>query len=211
MSEYWHVPRLWEGQTAFILGCGPSLSSVDFNALRGLAWPRVIAINDAIFEYPEADLLYFCDRAWWDGQYGRQSRVPRGTFIVTLENEIAGVKRLRNTGPTGFDPDTSCLRHGSNSGYQAMHLAVHLGVKRIILCGFDLRTVDGRLHSMARPEQQAATPVFDQTLREAMLPKFETLVEPLSKMGVQVLNATPGSRLTCWPIVEAQVPDYSRG
>jgi len=35
---------------------------------------------------------------------------------------------------------------------------------------------------------------------EAMLPKFPTIVEPLRGAGVEVLNATPGSALTCWPM-----------
>lgn len=200
MNRYWTVPRHWAGETVAILGCGPSLSLVDFDALRD-SGQRVIAINDAIFEFADADILYFCDRKWWDGEFGRRERVEKlgiPFWRVTLENEIPGVFRMRNTGATGFDEDPQCLRHGSNSGYQAMHLAVHLGAARIILHGFDMRIVRGELHAMARRERQDEAG-FGRVLREEMLPKFQTLVDPLRERGVEVINATPGSALTCWP------------
>lgn len=201
MIGYWTVPRFWEGETAAILGCGPSLSIVDFDALKA-SGQRVIAINDAIFEYPDADILYFCDRSWWDGEFGRRERFEKlgvPCWRATLENEIPGVFRLKNTGALGFDPDPQSLRHGSNSGYQSIHLAVHLGATRIILHGFDMRIVRGELHSMARRERQDAAG-FGRVLREEMLPKFQSLVEPLRERGVEVINATPGSalRLRCW-------------
>lgn len=208
MTGYWTIPRFWEGETAAILGCGPSLSLVDFDSLRA-SRQRVIAINDAIFEYPDADILYFCDRSWWDGEFGRRERFKKlgvPCWRVTLENEIpdefGSVFRLKNTGPTGFDPDTQSLRHGSNSGYQAIHLAVHLGTARIVLHGFDMRIVRGELHAMVRRERQDAAG-FGRVLREEMLPKFQSLVDPLRERGVEVINATPGSALTCWPQMSA--------
>jgi hypothetical protein len=78
-----------------------------------------------------------------------------------------------------------------------MHLAVHLGAARIVLHGFDMRIVRGELHAMARRERQDAAG-FGRVLREEMLPKFQTLVEPLRERGVEVINATPGSALTYW-------------
>jgi hypothetical protein len=180
---------------------------VDFDALRD-SGQRVIAINDAIFEFPDADLLYFCDRSWWDGEFGRRDRVEKlgiPFWRVTLENEIPGVFRLRNTGATGFDDDPQCLRHGSNSGYQAIHLATHLGAARIILHGFDMRIVRGELHAMARRERQDAAG-FGRVLREEMFPKFQTLVQPLLERSVEVVNATPGSALTCWPTIPQGFP-----
>jgi hypothetical protein len=35
-----------------------------------------------------------------------------------------------------------------------------------------------------------------------MLPKFKTLADPLAAAGVHVINASPGSALKIWPIVE---------
>lgn len=200
--DYWSVPRDWEGETCAILGCGPSLRGQDLSPLAGL---RVIAINDAFRLYPTCDILYFSDRAWWDGPHGRRDNVGRyfrGGCIVTMENDIGGILRLRNTGPTGLETSPDGVRHGSNSGYQCINLAVHLGVRRIILLGFDMRCVDGETHWGPRPEQQSVHG-FTRTL-DVMLKKFETLVDPLAAAGVEVVNCSPGSRLTVWPMVSLE-------
>jgi hypothetical protein len=40
----------------------------------------------------------------------------------------------------------------------------------------------------------------EKALKEVFLPWFASLVEPLKAAGVEVLNATPGSALTCFPM-----------
>lgn len=194
--SYWSVPRDWEGETVAIIGCGPSLQHVDPGKL--LAFRRAIAINDALLRAPWADLHYFCDQQWWESNLYTMHGFP--VLRVTMENDIPGVLRLRNTGPTGLETDPTGLRHGSNSGYQAINLAYHFGAKRIVLFGFDMRVVHDRTHWRER-NGEMATARFQRTLTNTMLPKFQTLVEPLREAGVEVLNATPGSALTCWPSV----------
>lgn len=210
---YWSVPPVWAGETICILGCGPSRNLVDMERLRA-SGHRVIAINDSFRVAPWADLLYYCDAQWWESRslevvqtWGTKQHCAKGIIhqcgmIVTMENHESGTGhyRLRNTGPTGFDPDPSCLRHGSNSGYQAVHLSMHLGVKKIILCGYDMRCVGDQLHAEPRPERQTVAG-FNLTL-QVMLEKWPSIVEPLAERGIEVLNASPGSALKCWPIVE---------
>lgn len=197
--SYWSVPPMWAGETVAILGCGPSRNLVCMERLRATGY-RVIAINDSFRAAPWADMLYFCDQTWYASRQPEISRIWTGAPIVTLENTIHGVARLHNTEPLGFDPDPSCLRHGSNSGYQAIHLAAHLGAKRIVLFGFDMRVVGHQLHAEARPERQSEA-VFQRTIEECMLPSFPTIVEPLAERGIEVLNASPGSALKCWPMI----------
>jgi hypothetical protein len=189
MSGYWSVPPEWTGETCCILGGGPSLASVDFRALNRTGC-RVIAINDAFRFAPWADVLYCLDvRASFTGKY-----------LVTLENRIYGVKRIRNTGELGLETDPAGLRHGHNSGYQCINLAVHLGVSRIILFGYDMHVSGERTHAMDGVRRQDPGD-FDQILRDKMLPCFPSLVEPLAAAGVEVWNATPGSRLRCWKVM----------
>lgn len=59
--SYWSVPRRWQGQTCYILGCGPSLRGFDVFNLFG--WGRIIAINDSFRLAPWASVLYECDAA----------------------------------------------------------------------------------------------------------------------------------------------------
>lgn len=213
----WRVPRAWEGETAVILAGGPSLREFDTEIFRQLSpRPRVIAINDSWRIWPDADVCYFCDAAWFCDQE-RKNRaaidgltrfyeMTRWGFWVKGGEEPGGprlphdVHVLRFTGQRGYDPDPGSLRHGSNSGYQAIHLAAHYGAARILLLGYDMHVQTGRTHwhGEDRPRD------FGNIIRHSFLPHFPTLVEPLRLRGIEVLNCTPGSALTCWPMAKLE-------
>lgn len=205
----WSAPRIFEGETVCILAGGPSLRGFDATLLAGL---RVITVNDAWRIRPTAAVMYFCDGSWWQDQVKRNPKSLDGSRYFTdtiyrnlwVKGDVAGefadhpqVHTLKLSGQRGFDPDPSALRHGSNSGYQAIHLAVHLGAKRIILLGFDMHVRPDATHW--HQEERVAN--FAQVLKLSMLPHFDTLVRPLAERGIEVLNATPGSALECWPKV----------
>lgn len=196
-DSYDSIPRLWASETAFLLACGPSLRGFDASVLRGR---RVIAINDSYQLAPWADVLYACDARWWETRAAGVAKTWQGGMRVTLENRIPGVLRMRNTGEAGLETQPDGLRHGKNSGYQAIGLAYHLGAARIVLLGYDMRLgARSELHWNHRPERQTEAG-FARTL-SLMLPLFDTLAEPLAVAGVEVLNATPGSALRVWPMV----------
>lgn len=197
MSDYWRIPPLWRDEPCFILGGGPSLRSFNVALLRGY---NVITINESFRLAEWAEYLYFCDAAWWQrSQVDVRSRCS--STWVTLENEIPGVRRLRNTGPEGLDENNWCLRHGSNSGYQAIHFAYHLGANPIILLGYDMRVDGFRTHwHHGHPGQSPAG--FTRTIRDHMLPKFDSLARELDARGIEVFNATPDSALKCFPLAD---------
>lgn len=197
MNEYDRISRLWVGETAFILACGPSLRGFDASVLRGR---RVITINDSYQLATWADVLYACDARWWETRASVVAKAWQGGMRVTLENRIPGVLRLRNTGESWLETEPDGLRNGKNSGYQAIGLAYHLGAARIVLLGYDMQLgARSEMHWNARPERQTEAG-FARTL-SLMLPLFDTLAEPLAAAGVEVLNATPGSALRTWPMV----------
>jgi hypothetical protein len=193
--SYWSVPPIWQGHTVFILGCGPSLRGFDPTHIRGLG--PVIVINDSFELIPYADCLYFCDRKWWISREEKVRRTFHGSCMVTLESQITGVHALRCSGQDGLELDPTALRTGSNSGYQAINLAVHFGAKKIILLGYDMRVDGHQMHWNIRPERQQPT-TFQQTLN-VMNAYFPTLKEPLEQLGITVINANPLSWLKVWP------------
>ena len=193
----WTVLPEWLDDTAFIIACGPSLANVPVEKIRGKG--RVIAINDSFIKAPWADVLYFCDkRTFWDEYESQIKAIFRGKYIVTLDNKIEGVKSLKNTGPNGLETDPGGLRTGSNSGYQAINLAYHFGATRIVLIGYDMSCRGHSIHWRERRRLQTVHG-YTQTIDNHMLPNFPTLVEPLKRAGVAVINATPNSRLRVWP------------
>lgn len=193
----WMVLPEWCGETVFILGCGPSLEKTPVEKLRGKG--RIIAINDSFIRAPWADVLYFADKPFWT-QYQAQIRTMfYGKYLVTLDNQIEGVKTLKNTGEQGLETDPCGLRTGGNSGYQAINLAYHFGVSRIILLGLDMSCAGHKIHWRERGGRPQTVHGYTQTIDHHMLPNFPTLVQPLQEAGVAVVNATPNSRLKVWP------------
>jgi len=205
----WKAERLWADETAVILAGGPSLRGFDATVLYKPGW-RVLAINDSWRIAPRCACLYFSDPAWFIDQLRRlpwdltvtvnfsdvlyKRMLVNGSFRDEF-GDHPQVRQLKFTGQTGLEKDPAGLRHGSNSTYAAMNLAYHLGVKRIVLLGLDMRLVNGRSHWHDEPRPDG----FAGVLKDSMLPMFQHLVEPLNDAGVEVINATPDSALTCWP------------
>jgi hypothetical protein len=198
MENYWAVPREWAGETAFILAGGPSLRGFDAEVLRGRG--RVIAINNSFLLAPWADVLYYADRSWWLAHRAEALPVFSGPYRVSIGTSEDGTRRLRTTGVSGLEQNPAALKHGSNSGYQAIGLAYHFGAARIVLLGYDMHVDGTRTHwHDGHPNHTLASQA--KALAEIFLPRFASLVEPLKAAGIEVLNATPGSALTCWPMV----------
>lgn len=190
------VPKLWPGETLVCIGTGPSLTQADVDRVRGRA--RVIAINDAVDLAPWADVLYSSDQQWWRRREGAPRFVGLKFGITARKGDrhspcpkYVDVKIVGNSGPHGLDTDPGGLRHGQNSGYAAINLAVHLGAARILLLGYNLGPVGRRMHFNGRPASGAS---YDKFARA-----FDTLVQPLKQLGVEVINCTAPTRLKCFP------------
>ncbi len=179
------VPKLWPGATIVCAATGPSLTAAQLDRCRLDA--RVIAVNNAYQLAPWADVLYACDQKWWHWHKG----VPtfRG-LKYSLNASYPDVKVLKNVGQTGLSSNPSGLMTGHNSGYQAINLAVHLGAARILLLGYDMQGG----HFFGKHPDKSAPPFA------ACLKAFPTLVKPLAALGIEIVNCTPGSALTCFPM-----------
>lgn len=186
--KYWSVPRMWDGQTVAILASGPSMSSAVAEKCRRF---KTIAINNTFRLAPWADMLYAADALWWT--VTKDWKDFHGMRVTCDDTAFPELLQLRHTGPTGFDPDPSCLKTGSNSGYQAIHVAVHAGAKRILLNGYDMR--GGHWHGRhVAPLRDHGEGIYVRWLKA-----FETLKPALH--GVEVINCTPGSALKTFPMM----------
>lgn len=187
------VARLWPGGTIACLATGPSLTPADVNAMRGRV-DGVIAINNAFTLAPWADVLYACDAKWWRWHkeakdfLGMKYAVSSSERLVTWTGP-SNVQVLRNAGRHGLSLDPSALKTGFNSGYQAINLAVHLGAARILLLGYDMK---GSHFFGKHPD--GSRPLFPQCLKA-----FDTLLEPLNKIDVTVINCTRTTALKAFP------------
>jgi hypothetical protein len=191
------VPRLWPDETVIVIASGPSLTQTDVDACRGR---RVIAVKDAIRLAPWADALYFAGvgvGTWWT-TYRDLIRSFDGLKFTLEPKAEALAPVLRNTGMLGLETDPTGLRHGRNSGYQAVNVAVHFGARRIVLLGFDMQRDDKqRSHFFGEHAYQTVPSHYDMFTR-----CFDSMIEPLQALGVEVLNATRATALRCFPCVD---------
>lgn len=201
----WHVPLVWPEETIVCVGGGPSLTREQVEQCKETA--RLIVINDAYRLAPLADILYACDARWWNWHdYAPMFRGVRvgmawdaidATWYPEWESIVPDrIHFIACTGQEGLEiEDSTAIRSGSNSGYQTINLAVHLGAKRIVLIGYDMQPAeDGRNHWFGEHPDRVPAPPYDK-----MIEAFETLVTPLEENGVEVINATPESALDVFP------------
>lgn len=198
----WFVPREWAGETAFILAGGASLIGFDPEVLRGRG--RVIAIKEAgLTMCPWADVLYWADAFWCDGDSKRPANGPRlhlhtGQYKITRTScSRTGqhdVKQLlsdqRAQFPLSEDPRRLA---GICSGSNALNLAALFGAARIVLLGYDM----GGTNWDGRPRK--AHEDNGRTYKTRFMPAIARMAAPLQRLGVEVINANPASALDCFP------------
>ena len=148
---------------------------------------------------PTADAMYACDEHWWDYYY-HEIAMGYGGQLWTQDVKAAkkyNLQYIQGESSRGLGRDR--IHFGGNSGYQAMNLAYLFGVKKIVLLGFDMQMTDGKQHYFGnhpyhpKPNQGPRTPQF-----MSWRPHFEHIARDLKKEGVQVVNATRKTALTCF-------------
>jgi hypothetical protein len=176
-----------------LLGGGASLRREDVEGLEGRC--RVLAINDTYQWAPFADCLYWCDLRWWHWHNAKpEFKAYKGLRVTLANEEVKNAKHMQDMGTHGLQMCPWGLATGRNSGIQAINLAMHFGVARILLLGYDMKPghFNGGHPAPTRPEVYADT----------MLPCFPAVAAGLKQVGVECINCTPGSALDVFPRAE---------
>lgn len=158
---------------------------------------RVIVVNSSYQIAPWADFLFFGDSRWWRLHGDRVKREFKGRIVTTCSVFSQDRNMLLIVRPAGkalsADPGSVAFSRTSTQG--AINLAVHLGVKRIVLLGVDQTVAqDGITHHHAKhpwPLRPGGWGLQMEHLRN--------LAEPLQKLGVEVINTSPVSKIDWWP------------
>jgi uncharacterized Rossmann fold enzyme len=175
---------MWRGETVAIFGTGPSLTQQQVDSVEHLP---TIAINDAYRLAPWADMLYAADIKWWE-MNPEAHKFPGMKVSCSYTMIWPEILCLRQTGTTGFEPKPDSVRTGGNSGYQAIHVAIHAKARKVLLFGFDFHGT----HFFGRHEAPLRNTEPEQFLRWA--PRFAEL----NGRGTEIVNCTPGSALDCF-------------
>ena len=179
----------WTGQTVLIAASGPSQNKADLQAARGKC--KVVTINDTWRLAPWADVLYACDLLWWQrkGADGFQG------LKVIGKGEHAGCKTMEVRITANMVWDGSAVGGGGNSGFQALNMVALWGARRVLLTGYDFKSAGN--HWFGRhPSGMAQT-------TESAIGNWKACMNgaaaDLKGRGVDVINCTRDTALTCFP------------
>ena len=204
-KSFWRIPQIWDGDTCFIIGGGPSLKYFDIERIRGKG--RIIAVNCAYGLGNWFDAMFYGDFHWLR-QYGI-GLTKFGGLKAT-----AGVDRLadkwvnaldikvtqKDFTTAGLSKNPDVLNWNQSSGACAINLATLLGAGKIILLGFDMQRIGGRANYHDNYDPHA--PAFDAFY--IFIPPFTAIAADLREMNIECLNASPGSALKAFPIIDPE-------
>lgn len=196
---FWDPPRAFDGMTVTLIGGGPSHVAFDLQLLRG---HRFIAINSGCRRVrPIAraeDMLYFTDNSWnvnhpelldtWPGMAVCANRHAK----ARLGDAVLRIDPYRLVEFMVAAPDHVM----ASSGHMAASLAALMGARRIVLIGFEGGPVNGRTHGHNDYPQQNL-----EAYEERFLPGWAGIAPAFVRLGVEVINATPGSVIREFPFI----------
>ena len=184
--------------------------------MERLVGHHVIAVNNSYIRAPFAEAMFFGDERWLniapktaDGTPGpthRELLRGFGGLKITVREELfdePGIHVVRRyTSQHGISQDQGTLVWNRNSGGCAINLAFHLGARKIVLLGYDMRKVDGQHnYHTDHPKEDNPDPNYN-VYEDQFIRPFESIMSDARKFGLEIVNATPGSALKWVPIVD---------
>lgn len=197
----WEPEKLFAGKIVCVIGGGPTLKEqVWKDALQKTKGLPCIVVNNSYEIAPWADILHFADCIWWEWN-GEQVKTgwPKDKIMSTATSDVAKVNdtacerhvyrwwRDRNR----FTEDRKKL-HGWDGGTQAIHLAYHLGARRIVLFGIDMmpgKKGETQWHNKHKRKTRK------ENYEKRFLPSLKRMIPELQKRGCEVIRVTPGAEL----------------
>jgi hypothetical protein len=201
------IEKRWPDSKCIVAATGPSLTpAVAERCNAAHATHKIIAVNDAYKLLPAADVLYACDATWWTVHKGcpgfageKWSQCEGGESSRGIEKrgvaQQYGLKLVDGAHADTFSLNPALIHYGSNSGFQAVNLALLFGAIELVLVGFDMRTVNGQMHFFGKHPRPLNNPGCYDTFLQA----FRTAAQSLPPW-IKITNATPDSALTCFPM-----------
>ena len=194
-----------------ILAGGESLPDI----LKGRSCHRpgwfTIGVNLAYMMGDWVDVCFFMDALmWWNHKDGLSKFRGRK---ISLNKTKEGVKSIAGHAPgvelwiwgggNGISTEPGRVLQNRSSGGAAINLAYHLGAKRVFLLGYDMHgNADGWMRNWY-PEQWQR---HSKKGYHNMLLPFDKIAADAKRLGMEILNATPGSAITQFPFVN--IEDY---
>lgn len=205
--KIWSVPAEWFGETVFIIAGGPSVDSQPYQQLVGR---KIIVINSSYEKFPDtSQYLYTMDNRWLKYHRPVLAATYKGVIVTNSQDarkfhaDWKQVRFLNKIPPPGLATDPTYATGHRTSLHGAINLACHLtGWKgKIVLLGADGgANATGKTHHHNRHPWRSK----NKTVYPDQLAELTTMLPVLKAHGVQVLNASPGTRWPIFPITDLE-------
>lgn len=195
----YHRPA-WTTKPAVVIASGPSLADDQLQAVEQAHREQrvhVVAVNNTAERAPWADIVYMGDFTCLRHYHPRLAKLCSGEWVTQCRAgaerwKLTHVKPCSNKGMT-----LERIHMNGNSGAQAINVAAAFGANRILLLGFDMKADKlGRDHWFG----QHPKPLVQKQLYDDWLHKFEFIAKDAKALGLDIINCTPGSALTLFPM-----------
>jgi len=195
------IKPIYEGQTAIIIGTGSSLTTdqiVTAKYYQDAGAVKLFGCNRA-FEFA-LDVLHGCNYQFWDYYWPeiKDLRCDKWTTRPGLKYE--GLNYIEERWIDGLSTDKSYIAAHHGTGPQLINIALHYGVKKMLLIGWDMRH-SGKRHYFG--EYPQALHHVTKNLGPdgellGLIKEMET-INP-DDYGIEIINCTPNSALTHFPM-----------
>lgn len=142
--------------------------------------------------------MYACDPHWWQHYYDEVAAEFKGQLWTQDPSAAKQYKLNHCPGHSAQGLGRDMLHFGGNSGYQAINLAYLFGVRKIVLLGFDMQMTNGKQHYFGQHPYHSHGQGPGDFLFRTWRTNFDYLARDLKSEGVEVINATRQTALTCF-------------
>lgn len=218
------IEPIYKGETAVLVATGPSLTDEQLNLVKeqhDKGNIRVMTLNNVYERVPYTDVHLSCDAPWWRWYYPRREDLralacPKFTWWPDLAEKF-NLDYIFATEKPGLsrDPKIVHINHGSSP--MCINLAMHYGFKRLLLLGHDMKFAPdynpqkkdpgstprhyfGEYPGPLQHWPSVKVGRFEPGVIDGLIEAYDAMIPDLKDAGMEVINVTPGSALTSFPM-----------
>lgn len=181
----------------YIVCSGASLSGFNFELLKD---KKVIAVNYACFNIPHFDYVSAIDFDFYENNEEAIKKINKPFYA--MENyhyreifDKLNVNLLTHSGEKGCDKRKGFVKHGYNSGYFAVQLALDLGYKNIHLLGMDACYDGGNVYYF---NDNYIDKNYQEKNVYSHLPNYMKALKTELQKDIKIYNYSEISIITCF-------------
>jgi len=184
------------------MATGPSLDEETINRIYSESGWRYIGISDCYRICPYVDFFYACDTRWWNIHYEKVKewgQCENGFWGTEQETKkrYPDIHWIMGSGGVGWSGTQDKIHYGSNSGFQITNIAYLLGIKYMVLVGFNMTLVDNKSHFFGDHPKGLAR----NTSYHSFATQFDKIKVP---PDMKVINSTNPTKLTAFPTMNLE-------